>query len=309
MTAPPEPDEAFAALLAETAPPRLIHATQHVDETVDWLDRGGDETLPTGYAELDDLMGGLSPRTMVVIAARPSVGKTLGGLCIASHVADTLGLPVLYTSLEMARLQLELRRMSSIADVPLRRLTRAEPTPDDWKAINDATPQLRATPLRIDDASPQGITHIREALAEMDADSAPARLHILDYLGLAQMARAESRQQAVAEFARAYRQMAKSLNIPVIALVQLNRNLESRPAKSRRPQLADLRESGELEQIADVVILLHRDDTSAAAGPIEWIVAKNRQGPQGVVTLAFQGTHARIADRAPLFAARSFYGD
>ena len=302
--APPEDPEAFEALIAAAAPPCLAHPTEQCDEAVGWLGRGGDETIGTGYGDLDDLTGGLHPRTMTVIAARPAIGKTLGGLCIASYVADTLGLPVLYTSLEMDRLQLELRRMSSVADVPLRRLVRADPTDDDWDRIKQATPLLRGTPLRIDDTSPAGLTHIREALAEMEADGAPARLHVLDYLGLAQMARAESRQQAVADFARAYRQLAKDLGIPVLALVQLNRNLEAR--RGRKPQLSDLRESGELEQVADVVILLHRDDPAAASGDIEWIVAKNRQGQQGVVTLAFQGSHARITDRGALWSASAF---
>jgi replicative DNA helicase len=294
-----EPDEAFAALLAEAAPPLLGHPAAQFDEAVDWLGRGGDEALATGFADLDDLVGGLLPRTMTVIAARPSVGKTVGGLCIASHVADVLGFPVLYTSLEMAAQQLALRRMACIADVPLRHLTRADPSGDDWARIKAAAPRLRDTPLRIDETSPAGLAHIRAALAEMDVGGAPARLHILDYLGLASMARAESRQQAVADFARGYRQMAKDLGIPVIALVQLNRNLESR--RSRKPQLSDLRESGEIEQTADVVILLHRDDVSAAGGLIEFIVAKNRQGAQGVVTLPWQGTHSRIADRAALW--------
>jgi replicative DNA helicase len=303
--APPDDDpQAFEALIAAAAPPRLIHPTQQFDDTCGWLARGGDGALTTGYGELDELTGGMRPREMTVIAARPAVGKTLGGLCIATHVADTLGQPVLYTSLEMARMQLELRRMSALADVPLRRLVRAIPEPEDWAKIHAASDDLRGTALRIDDDSPQGLPQIREALTEMEADDAPAALHILDYLGLAAMSRAESRQQAVADFARAYRRMAKELGIHVIALVQLNRNLEAR--KSRRPQLSDLRESGELEQVADVVILLHRDDPSAAKGDIEWIVAKNRQGAPGVVTLDFEGSRARISERSALWVPSAF---
>jgi replicative DNA helicase len=302
--APPDDPEAFEALINAAAPPRLIHPAQQYEDTCGWLARGGDGALTTGYTELDALTGGMRPREMTVIAARPAVGKTLAGLCIATHIADTLDQPVLYTSLEMARLQLELRRMSALADVPLRRLVRAIPEPEDWAKINEVSDQLRRTPLRIDDDSPQGLPQIREALAEMEADGAPAALHVLDYLGLAAMPRAESRQQAVADFARAYRQMAKDLNIPVVALVQLNRNLEVR--KSRRPLLSDLRESGELEQVADVVILLHRDDPSAATGDIEWIVAKNRQGAPGVVTLRFEGSRARITERGALWVPTAF---
>jgi replicative DNA helicase len=280
---------------SHAGPSRLRWHVQDLDALLDDLDKGATPALTTGYPSLDEATGGLFPGQMVIIAARPTVGKTLLGLGIADWIATELDLPVLYQSLEMPAAQLTARRIAARVGVPLRRLTRHELTEVDWVMIKDAYDTLASTQLRIDDTSPAGIPQIRAQLAGMAREGAPAAVHILDYLGLAQTPRAESRNLAIGTLGRAYRQVAKDYRIPVIALCQLNRNPEGR--RGGKPTLSDLRESGDLEQDSDQVWLLHRDPAEQT-GEVEVIVAKNRQGPPATVKLTFQGNYGRIADPA-----------
>ena len=212
--------------------------------------------------------------------ARPGVGKTVIGLGIADHVGTHLGLPVLFSSLEMREEELTLRRISSSAKVPLHSLVRHQLADGDWDRIHRAQDRITDTRLYIDDTPNIGPAHIRNQLREMTRAGNEARLLVIDYLGYMAAPKAESRQQAVAELARSCKNIAREFAIPVILLAQLNRGPESRHDK--RPNLADLRESGEIEQSADIALLLHREDVyereSPRAGEIDVIIGKNRAG-------------------------------
>jgi replicative DNA helicase len=270
--------------------------SETVDEVLDVLERDIDPGLSTGYPDLDGALGGLRPGELTVIGGRPGQGKSLLGLCIADHVGTRLGLPVLFSSLEMTEEQLTVRRIAAEAGVPLVNLVRHQVAGDDWDRIARAHGRLTATGLHVDDTPKVSFAHIRGRLQAMARTGNAARLLVIDYLGFMAAPTSESRQQAVAELARQAHDTAREFSIPVILLAQLNRLVESRSDKL--PALSDLRESGEIEQSADIVILLHREDAyvpeSARAGEVDLLIRKNRQGTQCTVTLAFQGHYGRI---------------
>jgi replicative DNA helicase len=271
--------------------------SEAVYEVLAHLEDDEEPGLSTGYADLDEAIGTLRGPDLIVIGGRPGNGKSLMGLCIADHVGTRLKVPVLVASLEMTEGQLTQRRIAATARVPLVNIVRHQATDDDWQRISRAQDRLADTALHIDDTSSASIARIRARLREMARTGNPARLLVIDYLGFMSMPKAESRQQAVAEVARQCKNgLAREFGIPVILLCQLNRLIEGRADK--RPTLSDLRESGEIEQSADIVILLHREDVyereSPRAGEIDLIIQKNRQGPLTTVTLLFQGHYGRI---------------
>lgn len=281
------------------AGPGLLRAnSETVPEVLDSLDSGTEPGLRTGIADLDEATGGVRPGEMLVLGARPGIGKTLVALCMADYVGTELRLPVLFSSLEMTEEELTQRRIAALAEVPLHNIVRHCVTEAEWKKIHDANPRLLDTRLHIDDTPHASLAHIRSRLRAMDRTGNAARLLVIDYLGFMAAPKAESRQQAVAELARQCKNIARDFDVPVILLSQLNRGVEGRHDK--KPQLADLRESGEIEQSADIVILLHREDAytteSPRAGEMDLLVLKNRQGPQCTVTVAFQGHYGRVAD-------------
>lgn len=275
------------------------------------IESQADPGLSTGWPDLDDATGGLRAGEMIVIAARPGVGKTVAGLCIADHVGTRMGLPVLFSSLEMTEAELTARRISAAARVQLHHLVRHQVAPADWDAIERAHAKLTDTRLFIDDTPNASLGHIRGRLRAMERTGDAARLLVIDYLGFLQAPKAESRQQAVAELARGVKITAREFGIPVILLAQLNRGPEHRSDKT--PELADLRESGEIEQSADIVIMLHREDAyepqSPRAGETDLILRKNRQGPLCTVTLAFQGHYARMVSMSREWTPSSVVGD
>ena len=283
-----------ATALAGTA--ALHPNSETVAEVLDALEHRADPGLTTGWRDLDEAIGGLRPKELLVIGARPGQGKTAAALNIADHVGTRLGLPVLFASMEMTEAELTQRRISSAARVPLHHIVRHQVTDGEWDKISRAMDRLTDTGLHIDDTSAQSPAHIRGRLRAMARTGKAARLLVIDYLGFMAAPRAESRQQAVAELARQCKNIAREFAVPVILLAQLNRGPATR--QDKRPALADLRESGEIEQSADIVLLLHRDDAyepeSARAGEIDFIVSKNRQGAQCTITLAFQGHYARV---------------
>jgi replicative DNA helicase len=274
----------------------LRRQSETVMDVLDALEEGIDTGLSTGYADLDEAIGGMRPRDMIVIGGRPGGGKTLLGLCIADHVATDLELPVLFASLEMSNDELTQRRISSIARVPLDHIVRHKVTDDDWHRIARAQDRLTGTQLIVDETSRQSLAHIRGQLRSLERTGNAARLLVIDYLGYMAAPGAESRQQEVAALARGAKDIARDHGIPVILLAQLNRGPEHR--QDKRPVPADLRESGEIEQSADIILLLHREDQyqpeSARAGEIDVIVSKNRQGSQCTVALSFQGHYGCI---------------
>jgi replicative DNA helicase len=257
--------------------------------------------VPTGFRDLDRLLsGGVAPGQLILIAARPGVGKSVFALTAARSAAVHHAVPTLMFSLEMGASQIMRRLVSAEALVPLHHIQSGEVTDDDWARIGRVHNRIAEAKLHIDDNSAVGLGQIRHAIATMQRTHSLG-LVIIDYLQLMAVPKAENRQQAVAEVSRGLKLLAKEFEIPIIALSQLNRNSETRADK--RPQMSDLRESGALEQDADVIVLMHREDVydreSPRAGECELLLVKNRDGVAPAdVTVAFQGHYARLVDMA-----------
>ena len=254
---------------------------------------------PTGYYELDELTSGLQPAELIIIAGRPSMGKTALGLNIAEHMACDAERPVLFFSLEMSSQQVAQRILCGRARVDSQAVRRGRQSTRDMQRMQAAADELRDRPLYIDDTSALTIVELR-ARARLAKHRYGIRAVFVDYLQLMRSPRAESRQQEVAEISRGLKALAKDLNVPVIAMAQLNRNPEDRTGN--RPRMSDLRESGAIEQDADVISLLHREsyyklgensapDDDAKA---ELIIAKQRNGPVDTIELRFNRQYTRF---------------
>lgn len=263
--------------------------------------RGGAMTgVPTGFADLDRLTNGLHPGQMVVIAARPSMGKSTLALDIARAAAVKHQMPTCVFSLEMGRTEITMRLLSAEAKVPLQHMRAGTMTDEDWNKLAKRMGEVSNAPLFIDDSPNMSLMEIRAKCRRLKQRH-DLKLVVIDYLQLMSSGkRVESRQQEVAEFSRSLKLLAKELDVPVVALSQLNRSSEQR--QDKRPMLSDLRESGSIEQDADVVLLLHREDVydreSPRAGEADFIVAKQRNGPVDTITVAFQGHYSRFVDMA-----------
>ena len=272
-----------------------------VYETVDMLEQPlpPDEITPP-YADLRDIVPALRPGQLVTVAARPAIGKTLVAGDFARWAALRLGLPVAWFTLEMSRDEIITRIISAEARVDQEHLQRRSCTEREWDRVAETVTMLGESRLLIDDKSGCTLPHIRAGLQKMSR-TAPPRLVIVDYLQLAASPGAPSRQEEVSRLARGLKDLAKDLGVPVLMAAQLNRNPESRHDK--KPIQADLRESGEIENSSDVVILLHREDAyepeSPRAGQMDLIVTKHRNGRTGQCTVSFQGKFSRCADMAP----------
>jgi replicative DNA helicase len=263
--------------------------------------RGGSMTgVPTGFADLDALTNGLHPGQLVVIAARPGVGKSTLGLDIARACSIKHGLGSVLFSLEMSKTEITMRLLSAEARVPLQHMRSGTMTDDDWARLARRMGEVAEAPLFIDDSPNMTMMEIR-AKARRLKQRNDIRLVIVDYLQLMSgNKKAESRQQEVSELSRSLKLLAKELECPVIAMSQLNRGPEQRTDK--KPQLSDLRESGAIEQDADLVLLLYREDMiereSPRAGEADFIVAKHRNGQTGTVTVSSQLHYSRFVDMA-----------
>jgi replicative DNA helicase len=244
--------------------------------------------LPTGFRDLDILTSGLQPSNLIIIAARPGIGKSSLALNIADHVAVRERRSVAMFSLEMSRQEIGMRLLCTNAAVSWDTIRNRRVTSTNWSHIVQAAEALHDAPMQIVDSGNVTIVDIRAKARRMRSRPEGLALIIVDYLQLmTHHRRLDNRQQEVAEISRSLKMLAKELNIPVIALSQLNRNPETRADK--KPQLSDLRESGSLEQDADIVMLLHRDDSSPEKKrDTELIVAKHRNGPTGNVSLVFR---------------------
>jgi len=256
--------------------------------------------VPTGFADLDSLTNGLHPGQLVVIAARPGLGKSTVALDFARSASIRYGLASVFFSLEMTRNEITMRLLSAEARVPLHHMRTGSMSDDDWNKLARKMSEVSSAPLYIDDSPNMNMMEIRAKCRRLKQRH-DLRLIVVDYLQLMTSGkRVESRQQEVAEFSRSLKLLAKELEVPVVALSQLNRGPEQRTDK--RPMLADLRESGSIEQDSDVVMLLHREDAyereSPRAGEADFIIAKHRNGPTAVVTVAFQGHYSRFVDMA-----------
>ncbi len=263
--------------------------------------RGGTLTgVPTGFADLDSLTNGLHAGQMIVIAARPAIGKSTLALDLARAASIKHGLASVIFSLEMSRNEITMRLLSAEARIALHNMRTGQMNDDDWTRLARRMSEVAQAPMFIDDSPNMSMMEIRAKCRRLKQQH-DLRLVIIDYLQLmSSPKRVENRQQEVSELSRSLKLLAKELNVPVIAVAQLNRGPEQRTDK--KPMLSDLRESGSIEQDADVVILLHREDAyereSPRAGEADFIVAKHRNGPTTTVTVAFQGHYSRFVDMA-----------
>ncbi len=288
---------------AEDYVPLTEAVTVAIDEIEAAKHKDGSMTgVPTGFAELDELTNGLHPGQMVIVAARPALGKSTLALDFARAAAIKHDMPTIFFSLEMGRSEIAMRLLSAEATVPLQNMRKGTVDNRDWTTIASTRGRINDAPLYIDDSPNMTLVEIRAKCRRLK-QRVGLKMVIIDYLQLMTSGkRVESRQQEVSEFSRALKLLAKELQVPVIALSQLNRGPEQRADKL--PALSDLRESGSIEQDADVVILLHRESAyekdNPRAGEADLIVAKHRNGPTRTVTVAFQGMYSRFTDMAPV---------
>jgi len=259
--------------------------------------------VPTGFTHLDNLTSGFQNSDLIILAARPSMVKTALAFNIARNAAIEAGVPVAVFSLEMSKEQLSLRLLCSEARIDSSRLRSGFFSMEDWDRLTDAAGVLSAAPIFIDDSPSLSAMEVRAKARRLKMDK-NIGLIVIDYLQLMQgRAGAERRDLEISEISRSLKALAKEISLPVIALSQLNRMLEQRTDK--RPRLSDLRESGALEQDADVVAFIYRDEvynkeeTNPHKGTAEVILAKQRNGPTGEVLLTFLSAYTRFENMAP----------
>lgn len=287
--------------LADLAP----EGFQAIEEIYD--QRGALTGIPTGFTELDEMTMGLQKSDLVIIAARPSMGKTSLCMNIATHVAIKENVPVAVFSLETSKQQLVLRMLCAEARVDSHKLKRGFLQEKDWPKLTLAAGSLAEAPVYIDDTPGITVLEMRAKARQLVKREPNLGLIIVDYLQLMQgnsSKRSDNRQQEISEISRSLKALARELNVPLIALSQLSRAVESR--KPPRPMLSDLRESGAIEQDADLVMFLYRPDVylratkgdsagvSSESGIAEIIISKHRNGPIGSVNLVFQKTYTRF---------------
>ncbi|WP_405134208.1 replicative DNA helicase [Nocardia sp. NBC_01388] len=272
-----------------------------MDEIDSIASRGGISLgVPTGFTELDELTNGLHPGQMIIVAARPGVGKSTLGMDFMRSCSIKNGLASVIFSLEMSRTEIVMRLLSAEAKIKLADMRSGRMSDDDWTRLARRMSEISEAPLFVDDSPNLTMMEIR-AKARRLKQRNDIRLIVVDYLQLMSSGKkVESRQQEVSEFSRSLKLMAKELEVPVIAISQLNRGPEQRTDK--RPMVSDLRESGSLEQDADMVILLHRPDAferdDPRGGEADLIVGKHRNGPTATITVAHQLHLSRFVDMA-----------
>lgn len=255
--------------------------------------------VPTDFYKLDEMTNGLQKSDLLILAARPSMGKTAFALNIASNVALKANTPVAIFSLEMSKEQLGKRMLCAEAEVEAKRLSSGNMQRKDWDKLAQACNKLAVAPIYIDDTSGVTLTDIRAKAKRLAMEHKDLGLIVIDYLQLIESARNEDRTQAISAISRGLKILARELQVPILALSQLSRAVESR--KDKRPMLSDLRESGSIEQDADIVMFIYRDDyyrdeesesetpkIKGTEGKSEIIIAKHRNGPVGSVELLFQ---------------------
>lgn len=281
----------------------VVRAGHTIDATIDKVEElgkssGGVTGVPTGFYDLDRMTHGLHAGQMIVIAARPAVGKSTLGLDFVRNAAIRHGVPSLLCSLEMSVDEINMRLLSAEAQVELGHIRSGKVTGEEWERIARKQQSIIDAPLFYDDTASNTMGQIRQKAKRIKQKHGLGLL-VIDYLQLMQGdRRVDSRQQEVSEISRGIKLLAKELEIPVIAMSQLNRGSENRT--DNRPKVSDLRESGSIEQDADVVMLIHREDLydpdSMRVGEADIIIGKQRSGPQGTAVLGFQGGFSRFAD-------------
>lgn len=253
--------------------------------------------VPTGYHELDEYTSGLQPSDLVIVAGRPSMGKTMLAMNIAEHVVIKSKLPVLVFSMEMPGESIVMRLLSSLCRIDQLRIRTGKLQDEDWPRISSTVSMLSEAPLFIDDTPALSPAELRARARRLAKEHGQLGLIVVDYLQLMQLPGfSENRTAEISEISRSLKSLAKELKVPVIALSQLNRSLEQRADK--RPVMSDLRESGAIEQDADLIMFIYRDEVyhenSPDKGTAELIIAKQRNGPLGKVRLTFLGQYTKF---------------
>jgi replicative DNA helicase len=267
------------------------------------LGRGNSDItgVPTGFVDMDKMTAGLQPGDMIVVAGRPSMGKTAFALNIAEHVGVEERLPVAIFSLEMSGPQLATRFLSSVGRIDQGRLRTGRLTDDDWERLSMALGKLHDAPIHIDETGSISPTDLRARARRLHRQYGKLGLIVIDYLQLMSSSRnSENRATEMSEISRSVKSLAKELSVPIIALSQLSRKVEERTDK--RPLMSDLRESGAIEQDADIIVMMYREEyykpDTQEKGTAEAIIGKHRNGPVGTVRLSFQGEYTKFANYA-----------
>ncbi|MBJ7263708.1 MAG: replicative DNA helicase [Burkholderiaceae bacterium] len=276
--------------------PLLTQVVERIDELYH-RDSDSDVTgVPTGFADLDKMTSGLQPGDLVIVAGRPSMGKTSFSMNIGEHVAIEQGLPVAVFSMEMGAVQLAMRMLGSVGMLDQHRMRTGKLLADDWPRVTHAVQLMQDAQVYIDETPALTAMDLRARARRLARQCGQLGLIIIDYIQLMSGSGGENRATEISEISRSLKSLAKELNCPLIALSQLNRSLEQRPNK--RPVMSDLRESGAIEQDADVILFIYRDEVynpdSPDKGSAEIIIGKQRNGPIGSVRLTFQGMSTRF---------------
>lgn len=293
-------------MILDVAERRNAESVRHLGallhESLDWIEERGKGHITgtaTGFTDLDNILLGLQPSSLTIVGARPSMGKTSFALGMLTHIGAVLRRPALLFSLEMSHLELSQRLLASEARVDAQKMRSGQLADADWQKVSKALNRLSEASIYIDDNPHLTVMDIRARARRLRKQHGELGIVVVDYLQLmSSRARAENRQVEVAEMSRGLKILARELQCPVVALSQLSRGLEQRADK--RPMLSDLRESGSLEQDADVVLFLYRDEAYDADAPVEKkgiaevIISKHRNGPTGHANLAFLSQYARF---------------
>ena len=289
---------------SEGGPEAMQSVVVRAVERIDALFHSGTTItgLPTGLTDLDELTSGLQASDLVIVAGRPSMGKTSLVMNIAENAALEVQKPVLVFSMEMPADSLAMRMMSSLGRIDQNRIRTGKLNDDDWSRVTSTVHMLSEANLYIDDSSSLSPAELRARARRLAKEQGQLGLIVIDYLQLMKVPgfRADNRAAEISEISRSLKALAKELKVPVIALSQLNRSLEQR--QDKRPVMSDLRESGAIEQDADLICFIYRDEVyneeSPDKGSAEIIVAKQRNGPIGKVRVAFLGQYTRFEDLA-----------
>ncbi len=289
--------------------PLLKQVVERIDELYSRDNQNDITGVPTGFADLDKMTSGLQPGDLVIVAGRPSMGKTAFSINIGENVAIETGLPVAVFSMEMGGAQLAMRMLGSVGRLDQHRLRTGQLNDEDWPRLTHAIQKMNDAQLYIDETPALNSIELRARARRLSRQCGKLGLIVIDYLQLMSANNSgENRATEISEISRNLKGLAKELNCPVIALSQLNRSLEQRPNK--RPVMSDLRESGAIEQDADVILFIYRDQVynpdSPDKGTAEIIIGKQRNGPIGSVRLTFMGEYTKFENYT---GSLSVYGD
>jgi len=288
----------------ESIQPVLARVFERIDHLYHQENKSDVTGQQTGFADLDERTAGLQEGELIIVAGRPSMGKTAFALNMAEHVAVKSGIPVAIFSMEMGARQLAMRLLGSIARVDQHKMRTGRLNDEEWSKLSTAMGKLHDAPIFIDETGALNALELRTRARRVHRQCGKLGLVVVDYLQLMSASNQnqnENRATEISEISRSLKALAKELSVPVVALSQLNRALETRNEK--RPMMSDLRESGAIEQDADVILFIYRDevyfpDKPDAKGKAEVIIGKQRNGPIGTVNLTFLGEHTRFEDQA-----------